>query len=677
MTYNKPQHSGEHSCTPFPILREGDTSGIVTYIDLVKLGNIDSFGVDLTKLGGNKRWDNSSITTWEVLFEAIDAHLKLFDEKLAYLEDVVFPDNIIINVDTDNQTLTANVDDVTWSSNSAAIIVNPTIGKTTTYFLKSGLITGVEPTWRLSVNKSQINLGESVIINVTWEPSSKEYNATITASKSGMTSATQNVSLTQTSTNPGYVTLDNGLGTTLHLDNNGEITGRINFTPTQAGVYQIRIKDLEPGYSPSVTITVIDTTQVTYNGLCQLILKDGSTVELGGYGIYELQQSMVNPYLTTTVKANIGITCRSIGDNAFSGCTELTNVTISKTVTNIGTFIFNNCTNLASIIVASDNTVYDSRNNCNAIIETETNILVQGCKTTIIPDNVTRIGSNAFSRCTSLTSIDIPDSVTSIGDNAFIDCSGLTNVTIPDSVINIGDVAFGDCTGLTSVTIPNSVINIGGNAFNACTGLTNVIIGNGVTSIGHNAFIGCSSLTTISSLATTAPTIYNSTFQDVKTGGVLTVPSGSTGYDTWMSTEDYYLGKYNWNIDEQGGDTSESSYYWYGGAGPIDSSTVPGKGDGWHAIPGTPMRIDTGDLENSTKIHWILAVPAKFGLNRISNGEDITDIYDVSTVTCADGVQYKVFRQLSETKRTNVSIIVGAADSTTVDDYGKTGMKPV
>ena len=75
---------------------------------------------------------------------------------------------------------------------------------------------------------------------------------------------------------------------------------------------------------------------------------------------------------------------------------------------------------------------------------------------------VTSIGNDAFSDCTSLTSVTIPDSVTSIGNYAFYECSSLTSVTIPNSVISIGNYAFRSCTSLTSVTIPDSVTSIGG-----------------------------------------------------------------------------------------------------------------------------------------------------------------------------------------------------------------------
>ena len=157
----------------------------------------------------------------------------------------------------------------------------------------------------------------------------------------------------------------------------------------------------------------------------------------------------------------------SIGNHAFYSCDALTSVTIGNSVTSIGSYAFNGCSGLTTIIVDEGNSKYDSREDCNAIIESETNTLISGCKSTIIPNSVTSIGDYAFYYC-SITSVTIPNSVTSIGSSAFYDCSGLTSVTIPNSVTSIGYSAFSGCSGLTSVTIPNSVTSIGDEAFSGC-----------------------------------------------------------------------------------------------------------------------------------------------------------------------------------------------------------------
>lgn len=151
----------------------------------------------------------------------------------------------------------------------------------------------------------------------------------------------------------------------------------------------------------------------------------------------------------------------------------------------------------------------------------------------------------------TLINAEIGELCSSIGNGAFGGCSNLTSVTIPNSVTSFGTYAFASCTNLTNVTISDSVTSIDDYAFENCTSLTSVTIGNGVTSIGECVFRYCSSLTNIASLATTVPTIQSSTFQYVATNGTLTVPAGATGYDVWMGTGDYYLGKYNWTKVEQ------------------------------------------------------------------------------------------------------------------------------
>ena len=129
--------------------------------------------------------------------------------------------------------------------------------------------------------------------------------------------------------------------------------------------------------------------------------------------------------------------------------------------------------------------------------------------------------------------------------------STTVSAEIGELCTSIGSYAFSNCDSLTSVTIGNNVTSIGQFAFYNCTSLTSITIGKSVTSIMNTAFNGCTSLSSITSLATTAPSIGNTTFQNVKTNGTLYVPIGSSGYDGWMRTSNFYLGKYGWTKVEQ------------------------------------------------------------------------------------------------------------------------------
>ena len=184
----------------------------------------------------------------------------------------------------------------------------------------------------------------------------------------------------------------------------------------------------------------------------------------------------------------------SIGNYAFDNC-NLTSIIIPKSVISIGTSIFRSCMTLNSIVVDEENINYDSRDNCNSIIETETNTLISGCKNSVIPNSVTRIGDQAFYGCKGLISISIPNTVITIGNSAFAYCNGLASITIPNSIETIGDYAFLYCN-LTSVSIGSKVLNIGKFAFNYCN-LTTLIIPNSVTKIDNSAFAGNSRLATV------------------------------------------------------------------------------------------------------------------------------------------------------------------------------------
>lgn len=176
---------------------------------------------------------------------------------------------------------------------------------------------------------------------------------------------------------------------------------------------------------------------------------------------------------------------------AFSNCVNLRSITIPANIIGIGYAAksytkeirngismytdaqpFSSCPNLTSITVCKDNPVYDSREDCNAIIETATNKLIVGCQTTKIPASVTEIGNGAFSNCGSLKSIDLPDGLKVIGCSAFTWCESLESITIPGTVTHIKEDAFNNCTKLKSVYLPDSITDIEYPNFYFCPELT-------------------------------------------------------------------------------------------------------------------------------------------------------------------------------------------------------------
>ena len=280
---------------------------------------------------------------------------------------------------------------------------------------------------------------------------------------------------------------------------------------------------------------IVIPSRVTYNGSVYTV------TQIGDHAFYYCENitSVSIPNTVTSIgkeafSNSCGLTSVSIpnsvttiGDEAFRWCFDLTDIHIPASVTNIGINPF--CNNqVTSITVDSKNMFYDSRENCNAIIETATNTLITGCVNTVIPNSVAVIGDESFAFSSCPTDINIPEGVTRIGDYAF-DQSGMTSVTIPATVTTIGSGAFEYCTSLTSINIPKGVTTIGNMAFmesgltsitvdsentffdsrNDCNaiietatntlivGCANTIIPNSVTGIGYSAFKSCKGLTSI------------------------------------------------------------------------------------------------------------------------------------------------------------------------------------
>ena len=184
----------------------------------------------------------------------------------------------------------------------------------------------------------------------------------------------------------------------------------------------------------------------------------------------------------------------TIGGWAF-WFTGLTSIHIPSTVISIGTNPFGGCADLTSITVESGTAVFDSRNNCNAIIKTSANELISGCQNSVIPDDVTRIGDDAFYFIHTLSGeLVIPEQITSIGEYAYEGCSGLTgSLIIPNTVLEIGESAFAHCDGFDGrLVLSDALTTIPSWAFEECTGFTGSLeIPGGVTTIGTSAFEGC------------------------------------------------------------------------------------------------------------------------------------------------------------------------------------------
>ena len=255
----------------------------------------------------------------------------------------------------------------------------------------------------------------------------------------------------------------------------------------------------------ALTSLIVDPGNPTYDSRdnCQAIIETASNKLIAGC------QKTVIPNSVTEIGYSAFRECNSLtsitipdsvttmGNLVFCCCESLRAVTIPKSVKIIGEEAFLGCSALTSIIVDPGNPTYDSRNNCQAIIETASNELIAGCQNTVIPNSVTSIGPSAFFGCESLRSITLPDSVTYIGFHAFEDCYSLTSITIPDSVTEIGHSAFANCKSLISITFPNGIKLIDADTFFDCESLTSINIPDSVTEIGPSAFFGCKSLTSI------------------------------------------------------------------------------------------------------------------------------------------------------------------------------------
>ena len=258
-------------------------------------------------------------------------------------------------------------------------------------------------------------------------------------------------------------------------------------------------------------------------------------------------KTFMNPYISNVKIPSSVIT---LADSALYNCLLNDTVRIPKSVISIGKVAIYPMSYIKGYVVDGENPVYDSRNGCNALIETATNTLVAGCANTIIPAGITAIATSAFMGVDKLTTIEIPASVQSIGKNAFVHCgireialphgitelkqytfqycSNLRKIFLPESLTTIGLAALSHCA-FVEFTIPDGVTTIGQYAFDYNDMLEKVVLGKGVRSIGDFAFDGCKRLTKVVSHipASELFEVNNNVFGNIGEACVLYVPRGA------------------------------------------------------------------------------------------------------------------------------------------------------
>lgn len=263
----------------------------------------------------------------------------------------------------------------------------------------------------------------------------------------------------------------------------------------------------------------------------------------------------------------IDINCETIGDEAFSGCDSLTDITLRNSVKTLGDKVFYTCKNLENVEIPStvtdigEKTFYSCPKLKEAVIRAGTvkKDTLYNCPaltTLIISDNATldasftarnayasgtletvkigkgEIGDSAFSNCTNLTTVELGDGVTKIGTNAFIRCTQISSITIGSRVSSIGKNAFNGCTALTNANIGSGTI--GANAFQDCSRLASVTLGDGVTSIGKNAFFRCTALTSMN-IGSSVKTIESYAFSGCSALEEVTISAAQIGNQAFRS----------------------------------------------------------------------------------------------------------------------------------------------
>jgi hypothetical protein len=343
-------------------------------------------------------------------------------------------------------------------------------------------------------------------------------------------------------------------------------------------------------YSFDITYNVNTTTGDTRilgvtSGITDIFYNDEQIPVATGYTFPSTGVQTLRIYSLATTDSDVS--GKTVAAQLFSGCTRITSAVLDERIASLSPNMFTGCGNMRSITCTGVKKVGNQAFwSCTSL-------------TGVTLDNVELVNTEAFRGCTHLTGVTF-SKVRVIGNESFRGCTGLKQVTFPTTITAINSAAFSGCTALETVTIPDGANNtsIGGtygSAFYNCTSLKNlylgsgvkslsssqnfqncaierlvfpdtmtslgaqsnfrnntklkvIIFGTGITDVPTSTFRDCSALEYIYATRTTPPTVHQDTFQGVKTNGTLYYSSGATGYtNTWLKTDSYYLGYYNWN----------------------------------------------------------------------------------------------------------------------------------
>lgn len=281
--------------------------------------------------------------------------------------------------------------------------------------------------------------------------------------------------------------------------------------------------------------------------------------------------SPLYPFRNSISSITFGEAVEHIPAYLCHGMSRIHHLHIPEHVSSIGAYAFRYLNALDSISVDGFNVTYDSRNHCNALIETATDNLMLGCYKTRIPDDIRSIGDCAFRNVHGLRNVVVPEGVTYIGVEAFNGCLDLDTIVLPSSLTAFSDYVFQDCSSLDTLALPDSLEFIGIRALSNCSGLANLTLPETMDHIDQNAFFGCSGLEYIDCFAQTPPSAMPHAFRGTTCPIYVPCPSieAYRSAPVWKDLIVEYqtptgiayaprvLGMFDWTLN-----TMSNDYYW-------------------------------------------------------------------------------------------------------------------